>query len=260
MALSVPCETQAQFKHKAYVFLANIWIFTIFISWTVFFLPFGLALVYVAKAFNMRKGPYLTRLAIHFYGRVTWLLLHPFVPVDVHNTNDAKDYTPCIFIVNHQSFLDLFLFGAQYTPHVVFVSKAWPYKKLFFFAPMMRYAEYIDIESSTTDEIESKCRKLFNENVSIAIFPEGKRTRDGQLGRFHVGAFQLAQNLNVPVVPLVIENSGAVFPVGAKYFNPKPIHLRMLTPLMPQNFASETLPHRAMMRAARTRYIQYFNA
>ncbi len=259
MALSVPCGMQAQFKHKAYLFLANVWIFTMFFGWTFLFLPFGLALVFFTKIFNLSCGPHLTRLAIHFYGRVTWILLHPVVPVNLHNTIKSKPYEPAIFIVNHQSFLDLFLFGAQHTPRVVFVSKSWPYKKLFFFAPMMRHAEYIDIEANSPEEIEEKCRKLIKENVSIAIFPEGKRTRNGQLGRFHVGAFQLAHSLNVPAIPLVIKNSGAVFPVGAKYFTPNMIHLTMLTPIIPTNFASETLPHRAMMRTARMEYVNYFN-
>ncbi len=259
MALSVPCATQAQFKHKAYIFLANVWIFTIFIGWTMLFLPFGLALTFVAKILNLSCGPHLTRLAIHFYGRVTWILLHPVIPLNLHNTIESKKYEPAVYIVNHQSFLDLFLFGALHSARVVFVSKAWPYKKLFFFAPMMLHAQYIDIESNSPDEIEKKCRELIKENVSIAIFPEGKRTRDGQLGRFRVGAFQLAYNLNIPAIPFAIKNSGAVFPVGAKYFTPQMIHVSMLKPILPNNFANETLPHRAMMREARMEYVQYFN-
>ncbi len=259
MALSVPCEMQAQFKHKAYLFLANIWIFTIFIGWTLLFLPVGYAILILSKLCPSLNSAHLMRLYIHTYGRITWILLRPFIPVNVHNTSESSKFAPAIFIVNHQSFLDLFLFGAQHSPNVVFISKSWPYKTLFFFAPMMRCAEYIDVEKNTPQEIEVKCQELIKKNVSIVIFPEGQRTRNGQLGRFHAGAFQMAYNLNVPIVPFVIRNSAEVFPVGAKYFVPNSIDLSMLKPILPNNFADEDLPHRVMMRAAKMEYVQYFN-
>ncbi len=260
MALSVPCETQARLIHKAYLFLANLWIFFVFISWTLIFLPWGLSIVLLAKLCPIPRGTHFMRQAIYYYGRVMWLLLKPVMPINIHNAAEAYKHTPCVIIANHQSFLDLFLFGAQHSPNFVFLSKTWPYKKLFFFAPMMRYAEYIDVETNSPEEIEEKCAKLLKENVSVVIFPEGMRTRDGKLGRFHVGAFQLACKLNVTVVPFVLENSGAVFAVGAKYFTPQTIHLAMLDPIMPNDFAHETLPHRAMMRAAREKYIEHFNS
>ncbi len=259
MALSVPYATQVPLRHKIYLFIANIWIFSVFILWTLFFLPWGLSVVLLARSFRLPKGAHFVRQATYYYGRIMWFLLRPFLPIDIRNADEAQKHTPCLIIANHQSFLDLFLFGAQTSPNFVFISKSWPYTKLFFFAPMMRYAEYIDIETSSPEEVEARCKALFAENVSVVIFPEGTRSRTGELGRFHVGAFQMAYNLNVPTVPYVIENSGAVFPVGGKFFQPQTVQLAMMKPLYPKDFAHATLPHRAMMRAAREKYVAYFN-
>ncbi len=259
MALSVPCATRAQLRHKARLFFTNVWIFLVFTVWTLLFLPWAFGIIFWKSVRPLPRGPQLMRRAIHIYGNIMWKLLRPAIPLHWQNMATIEKHKPCILVANHQSFLDLFLFGSQKTPEFVFVSKSWPYKTLFFFAPMMRYAEYIDIETCSQEEIEQRCKALLANNVSIVLFPEGQRTRTGELGRFHVGAFQLACTFQVPIVPMLIENSGKVFPVGAKYFTAQTIELAILQPLFPKDFISKTLPHRAMMRAARMQYTQHFN-
>jgi 1-acyl-sn-glycerol-3-phosphate acyltransferase len=238
----------------------NIAIFCILFFWTLCFLPAGLLIVLCHKMYPWAGGPDFVRRAAYFYGHILWKLLYLFLPVQISNEKEAARHAPCIIIANHQSFLDLFLFGAQKSPDFCFLSKSWPYKKLFFFAPIMRHAGYIDVEANSPEVVAQLCQKRLQEGVSLVIFPEGQRSRDGLLGRFHVGAFQLACSLNVPVVPLVIKNSRAVFPVGGKYFCPQKIELELLPALFPAQFMAADLPHRAMMRAAREQYVSILDA
>jgi 1-acyl-sn-glycerol-3-phosphate acyltransferase len=258
MPLLYPCEILVSFKNKVFLICANIWIFAVFICWTLLFLPWGLAIVSLDTLRLWRDGPNFMRQACYFYARIMWYLLLPALPIRIHNEDGVKKHAPCIIIANHQSFLDLFLFGAQSSPNFCFFSKSWPYKKLFFFAPMMRYAEYINVEELPPEEVEKRSLALLKKGVSLVIFPEGQRTRTGALGRFHVGAFHLACLAHVPVVPLVIENSNAVFPIGGTYFTPEPIVVRVLSAIYPQDFMYETFPHRAMMKKARECYLHYF--
>lgn len=237
-------------------FAENCWIFSVFIIWTALVLPLGWCFVLVGRGLHWEGGTHVIRIASYRYAQVLWFLLSPVLPVHVVNGTEARRHAPCIIVANHQSFLDLFLFGKQANTNFCYLSKSWPYTKLFFYAPMMRYAEYIDVEALPPDEVEQKCRALLKKGVSLVVFPEGQRTRNGTLGAFHTGAFRIACAANVPVVPMVIANSGTVFPVGGKSFSPQPLYLELKPAIFPQHFANEPLPHRAMMRATRECFVQ----
>lgn len=250
MALSVPCVTRASFLTKAELLLANAAIATIFIVWTALLLPVAWLLLPFCRLVGCGGRRFL-RQAAWCYGRGLLILLRPFIPAHCARRNLARTAAPCIIVANHQSFLDLFLLGAQNERDLCLVSKAWPYRLLFFFAPVMRTAGYIDAESLLPAEVERRALQCLSEGATLVIFPEGRRTRDGGLGRFHVGAFHLACRAGVPVLPLAILNSFSVFRVGSRCFRPGPVALRMLEPVFPREFSGDILPHRVMMRRVR---------
>lgn len=238
------------------LFAQNCWIFAVFIGWTALVLPLGWCCVLVWRGLGWRGGTDAIRIGSYCYARALWLLLSPVLPVHTTNATEAQRHAPCVIVANHQSFLDLFLFGMQANSNFCYLSKSWPYRKLFFFAPIMRYAEYVDVEALAPEQAEEQCRRLLKKGVSLVIFPEGRRTRDGTLGAFHSGAFRIACAANVPVVPLVIANSGAVFPVGGKHFTPQPLRLELKPALFPRDFTAASLPHRALMRAVREVFVR----
>lgn len=250
MSSSVPCATRASFLTKTELLLVNAAIAAIFISWTTLLLPVAWLLLPFCRLTGGRGRRFL-RQAAWCYGRGLLILLRPFIPTQCAERNLAKKVRPCIIVANHQSFLDLFLLGAQNERDLCLVSKAWPYRLLFFFAPVMRTAGYIDAESLPPAEVERRALQRLAEGATLVIFPEGRRTRDGSLGRFHVGAFYLACRAGVPVLPLAIVNSFAVFRVGSRCFTPEAVILRMLEPVYPREFSGDILPHRAMTRRVR---------
>lgn len=204
--------------------------------------------------------PKWAALARHFitgYGRGMLFLWRPWMPVLVQNADLARATGPCIIVANHQSSLDPYLLGAQTEANLCLVSKTWPYRLLFFFAPAMRLAGYVDVESLPALAAEEICLRRLREGATLVFFPEGRRTRDGALGRFYAGAFALAVKANVPVVPLLIHNSRAVFPAGGRFFTPAPVHMRMLPAQHPTDFAHADLPHRALMRSVRNDFVQH---
>ncbi len=229
---------------------ANAAIMTVFAVWTILLLPCACVLLLLGMTGDpsIRR---LTREAVWFYGRSTLALLSPFIPVRLRDRDVAKRCAPCIIVANHQSFLDLFLLGAQNERNLCLISKSWPYRRLFFFAPIMRAAGYIDAERLSPEELERRCLQRLAEGATLVVFPEGRRTRDGGLGRFHAGAFRLSCLSGLPVAPLVIVDSYAVFRVGSSRFTPGTVTLRMLPPVYPGAFSEEDLPHRAMMRRVR---------
>jgi len=68
---------------------------------------------------------------------------------------------------------------------------------------------------------------LLHNRWSLLIFPEGKRSRTGELQPFHVGPSLLALNEGVPVLPLYIKGAGDILPPGTQHSQPAPVLVRV---------------------------------
>ena len=235
---------------------ASIAIAAVFICWTIIILPCTLLIAALHRLWPAAMCG-ANRRYIWFYGYTTLFFLRPWLPVRIRNPDLAVRYPHSIIAPNHQSFLDIYLLGAQNQANVCMVTKNWPYRLLFFFAPTMRSAGYIDAESLSAGELEERCLQRLHEGATLVIFPEGRRTRNGALGRFHSGAFRVAVLAQVPVLPLLIKNTFHIFAPGSKTFTPAPVEMAFLDPVFPQDFAHELLPHRAMMRHVRSQFLYH---
>lgn len=236
--------------------VSNIAISAIFICWTIVILPMTLCIAVLHAVFP-RTMCSANRRYIWLYGRSTLFLLRPWLPVRMRNSQMAVEHPGSVVVCNHQSFLDIYLLAAQDQANVCLITKSWPFRLLFFFAPTMRSAEYIDAESLPTEQVEAQCLERLRDGATLVVFPEGSRTRTGALGKFRSGAFHVAVKAGRPVLPLLIHNSFQVFPPGGKGFYPATIHMEFLDPVWPQTFSEELLPHRAMMRHVRNLYVKH---
>lgn len=117
---------------------------------------------------------------------------------------------PSIIVANHSSFLDILLM-IMLDPKVIIMVKKWVYYSPVF-GFFIRYSGYLFIAEGTEYNLEL-IRSRIEEGYSVMIFPEGTRSRDGKIKRFHKGAFFLAQELGLDIQPILI--------VGAHYVNPK---------------------------------------
>ena len=177
-----------------------------------------------------------TRYLIWLYGRAWARFLGFFVPV--HLVGCTRNLPkPCIFVPNHQSFFDTYCFGFLSEPDVVFAVRAWPFK-MPFYGPYMRLAEYLNTEEKPAGALLEQGRSLLEKGVCVAIFPEGTRSVDGELQRFHAGAFRLALATGAPVVPLCFEGTGVFLRKGSCLLQPSAISIRVLDPIWPEEFAA----------------------
>lgn len=225
----------------------------VFLVWTLAAFPL-LAVYALARMLAGDSPGRAFRRTIWRYARTMLRLLSPVAPVSLENADVLLRYAPCILVANHQSFLDLYLFAAQKQSDLVMLAKRWPFRLLFFFAPVMRSAGYINVEDTPAEAVERQVLQLLESGSVVIAFPEGSRSRDGHIGRFHSGAFYLATRASVPVIPLKITGVERVFPVGARHFTPGCIRLRFMQPVFPSDFVHAPVPHRAMMRHVRELY------
>lgn len=117
---------------------------------------------------------------------------------------------PSVIVANHSSFLDILLV-IMLNPKVIIMVKSWVYNSPVF-GLFIRYAGYPFAEEGTEANLDF-IKKRVAEGYSIVVFPEGTRSVDGEIKRFHKGAFFIAKELNLEIQPILL--------IGAHEVNPK---------------------------------------
>lgn len=191
-------------------------------------LPF---IILVNVVFLSRTLGSTLRRAIRFYG---WVLvcLVPFLrPVRVVRccSREWQLLTPAIFVANHNSAIDPYLFGAMKVENSFVTS--WPFK-IPVYNIFMRLAGYANADHGW-EEVLKKGKALLAAGSSLTIWPEGHRSRNGLLGRFKKGAFRLAVETGTPLIPVCILGSATVLPPGSCFLRPGTIRLLVLDPVYP---------------------------
>lgn len=126
----------------------------------------------------------------------------------------GEDFSaPAVIVCNHQSHLDLLPLLAL-TPKLVVLTADWVWNNpIYRYA--IRHADFLPV-SSHLDTLMPKLKSLKEKGYSIAVYPEGTRSEDCSIGRFHQGAFLIAESLSLDVIPLVLYGTGKVLPKKAR--------------------------------------------
>ena len=138
---------------------------------------------------------------------------------------------PRVIICNHQSHLDL-MCQLIFTPNMIFLTNDWVWKNPFY-GLLIRNAEYFPVANGI-DALLPKLRSLVERGYSIALFPEGTRSKDLRIGRFHKGAFYIAEQLGVDILPMCLYGTGRVLRKGTHHLNKGPIHIDVQAPITGQ--------------------------
>jgi 1-acyl-sn-glycerol-3-phosphate acyltransferase len=184
-------------------FLKSAFAFSYFIFGCVLLNIIGLFLV----TLNPLKGK-RAKFAYHtILSKFAWSLMYIMANVkkEIINSTNEKFETPCVLIANHQSFLDI-LSTIMLHPKLILLTNRWVYHSPFF-GSVVRMAGYYPVMEGADHSIEY-LQKDVAAGYSIVVFPEGTRSKDGTIKRFHKGAFFLAEQLNIDVLPMLIHGSG----------------------------------------------------
>ena len=137
----------------------------------------------------------------------------------------GEDFSkPAIYICNHQSHLDVLALIALH-PKLIFMTNDWVWKSPFYGA-VIRKAGYFPASWGLSVNSEH-VKKMAAEGYSVAIFPEGTRTNDGRIGRFHRGAFLAARELGMDLLPILIRGFHEALPKHDFLLRPHPLTLEI---------------------------------
>lgn len=167
------------------------------------------------------------------FGRRTLDVLGVRLTVEQHADLDAT--TGYVYMFNHQSHLDIpVLYATLPSRTTRFVAKT----ELFqipLWGPGLRQAEFIEVNRADHRQAVAalaRAAALVKDGVSIAIAPEGTRSRDGRIQRLKKGGFHLAIATGAPIVPVAIRGTIEILPRGARTMRKgKPVRVVIGAPL-----------------------------
>lgn len=183
-------------------FLKSAFAFSYFILGCLLLTIIGL--LFKLNPFDKEKGKYLYHVIL---SKFTWSLMYIMgnVKKTIINSRNEDFSKPAIIICNHQSFLDI-LSVVMLTPKLILFTNKWVWNSPVFGA-VVKMADYYPVAQGAQPSLELLQSRI-NEGYSIMVFPEGTRSVDGNIKRFHKGAFFLAENLKVDILPIVLHGTG----------------------------------------------------
>lgn len=185
------------------------WMMVIFfVAVFVVFSPFTLIYRLIGKESDSKH------LRFHriIYCLVSFATNHiPGVHFHLHNPYGESFEKPAVIVANHLSHLDLLCIFSL-TPNLIVLTNDWVWKNPLY-RIIIRYAECCPTSNGFDNNLP-KIKSLLARGYSVVVFPEGTRSSNGRLGRFHKGAFLLAQECKVDIIPLYIQGTNHVMPKG----------------------------------------------
>lgn len=148
-----------------------------------------------------------------------------------------------IYIANHTSQLDINAIFASIPHPVIFLSKA-AVRKVPFLGWANARVGTVFVERGQVDSAVKAAmdmRKRLDEGKVVFVFPEGTRSRTGELLPFKKGAFRLAVDAGVPIVPLWISGTRESLPKGGFLIRRRPIRVKFGEPISPDGQSIDAL-------------------
>jgi uncharacterized protein len=219
-----------QFPWTLLGLLRSVFAFSYFAIGCAILTPVGMLLVKL-NPFNREKGKYLYHVLISKY---CWSLVYIMVNVKKRRINPSgEDFSkPAIIICNHQSVLDI-LFTVLLHPKLILFTNQWVWNSPVFGA-LVRMADYYPVMQGLDSNLDLLAGRI-QQGYSVVVFPEGTRSTNGQMKRFHKGAFLLAEKLGVDILPLVIHGSGYTLSKGDFLLKNGTVTLKFLPRISPSD-------------------------
>lgn len=207
--------------------LVTVWFFFLFVAGCLLLTATALVLLAVPvrrekkKLFFSRVMMYMLRLFL----KASWVARRETV-----NESGETFRKPAVILANHQSFVDI-LVMLSLAPRLVMVTNRWVWHSPVF-GKIVQYADFVN----TTEGYEALAGRLKEKvarGYSVVIFPEGTRSADCRIRRFHKGAFYLAEQLRLDLLPVVLYGTGMIISKRQPFYVKRGILCTRILPRIP---------------------------
>lgn len=169
----------------------------------------------------------------HFWSRAVCCLA--LVKVKVKGRENIDPKTSYIFVANHQGAFDIWAIFGYLNHNFRWLMKK-SLEKIFMVGYACRRSGHVFVDSNSLHSIKQtidSARSQLKDGMSLVIFPEGTRTKTGKMGEFKRGAFLLAGEFRLPVVPVSIDGAYDIMPRNSYFPRPGVINLIIHEPILP---------------------------
>ena len=180
----------------------------------------------------------LTKIGSNMWSKTMLRIVgNPSVNLSFDSSEASFDHWPkkAIFIANHCSQIDINASAAAIPYPIVYLSKA-SVRKVPILGLLNERVGTVFIDRSNPKAARESVDRLIatlNRGISVIVYPEGTRSKDGKLSPFKKGAFHLATKSRTAIIPLHIHGTRTALPKGSLFLRKNPIHVRFGKPLMP---------------------------
>ena len=209
--------------------ILSLWAWLVLVLCILIWFPVMVILLLVTGPFD--RGRYIVGYVFRRIGPAM-ATLNPLWQFRYSGTMPQNPRHPYVVVSNHESFADILLIS-----HLPWEMK-WLSKAELFRIPIMGWMMWLagDIPvkrgfGPSAVEAMERCRKALRQRVSVMIFPEGTRSKTAELLPFKDGAFRLAVEAGVPILPLALSGTGTALPKHGWRFGRSAAHLRVLEPV-----------------------------
>lgn len=209
--------------------ILSLWAWLVLVLCILIWFPVMVILLLVTGPFD--RGRYIVGYVFRRIGPAM-ATLNPLWRFRYSGTMPQNPRNPYVVVSNHESFADILLIS-----HLPWEMK-WLSKAELFRIPIMGWMMWLagDIPvkrgfGPSAVEAMERCRKALRQRVSVMIFPEGTRSKTAELLPFKDGAFRLAVEAGVPILPLALSGTGTALPKHGWRFGRSAAHLRVLEPV-----------------------------
>ena len=164
-----------------------------------------------------------------------------YIPLNVkkiiNNPFEEKFNKPAVIIANHQSHIDIPLILMLH-PKILILTNDWVQKNIFY-GRIVKLADYYPTSNGFEKNMQLLKEKI-KEGFSVLIYPEGSRSPDLKIKRFHKGAFEFAKKLGIDILPIIIQGAGDCIPKGEPFLKSGQISINILKRISINNFGSNS--------------------
>jgi len=166
-------------------------------------LAFAALLLVKINPFNKEKGKLLYHTMIASFAR-SMMYIMPNVKKTILNPLQEDFSKPAVIICNHSSSLDVLLAMMIHPKVILFINKrVWNLPVVGF---VVRSADFFPTTENAEEGLD-RIRERVAKGYSVVVFPEGTRSEDGVIKRFHKGAFFVAEKLQLDILPILIHGT-----------------------------------------------------
>ena len=219
-----------------YILLPFYILYQYLIAWPILCALTVFTAIFTICTVHWRNAEFVHKVQQFWSRSFFWLM---FLPVSVDGIEHIKPGQSYVFVSNHQSMFDVWLVYGWLPVIFKWLMKA-ELRKVPFVGTGCKAAGHIFVERRNAKAAMESLREVERQlvdGVCTVIFPEGTRCTDGEVGRFKRGAFQIALDLELPVIPLSLSGCFDVLPKGGAYVHHHPVHMHIGEPIDIKQFS-----------------------